>query len=140
MQTLMNDAPARLLKNSRRPLFIPAWDIPESLPRLPKELERTRFCVVPEALSNRHRHARARGAAISLGHAADRVTLVIRDNGVGRSLPARQQSGDPLLGMSISGMRERVMQLGGEFPIERSFGSGARIQVVLPLTQKEGIQ
>lgn len=115
-------------------------NIPENLPRLPKEIELTIFCVVQEALANVHRHAKARATTISIAHSPAHVAVQIADNGLGMAIPAHKQSGDPLLGIGISGMRERVKQLGGEFHIESSLGSGTEIQVVLPLSGKEGTQ
>jgi signal transduction histidine kinase len=59
-----------------------------------------------------------------------------------RTLPAGifspQRPGEPALGIGIAGMRERVKQLEGEFLISSSLGIGTTIQVVLPLTHKEG--
>ena len=51
--------------------------------------------------------------------------------------------GEPVLGIGIAGMCERVKELKGEFLISSSIGTssigiGTTIQVVLPLTRKEG--
>jgi signal transduction histidine kinase len=46
-------------------------NIPEDLQRLPKEIDLTIFCIIQEALSNVHRHARARSAEIRIGALQD---------------------------------------------------------------------
>jgi signal transduction histidine kinase len=112
--------------------------VPESLGRLSKEVELTVFCIVQEALANVHRHAKARSATIRIVRTPQRVTIQISDNGVGMPIFSQQPPADPVLGIGIAGMRQRVKQLDGEFLISSSLGIGTTIQVVLPLTHKEG--
>ncbi len=112
--------------------------IPENLGRLSKEAELTAFCIIQEALANVHRHAKAKSAAIRIERKAGHVTIQVADNGVGMSTYSPSPRGDPILGIGISGMRERVKQLDGEFLMSSSVGIGTTIQVVLPLTEKEG--
>lgn len=114
--------------------------IPEDLGRLPKEVELTVFCIVQEALANVHRHSKARSAAIRIDRAPQLVTIHISDNGIGMSIFSPPPHGEPMLGIGISGMRERVKQLNGEFLISSSLGIGTTIQVVLPLTGKDGLK
>jgi signal transduction histidine kinase len=112
--------------------------IPDTLGPLPKEVELTVFCIVQEALANIHRHAKARSAAIRVERAARQMSIQITDNGVGMSIFSPLPRSEPILGIGISGMRERVKQLDGEFLISSSVGIGTTIQVVLPLSSKEG--
>jgi signal transduction histidine kinase len=85
-----------------------------------------------------HRHAKAKSAAIRIERTAGRVTILIADNGIGMSIFSPSPQGDPILGIGISGMRQRVKQLNGEFLVSSSVGIGTTIQVVLPFTEKEG--
>lgn len=67
------------------------------------------------------------------------MTLNVSDNGIGiSSVPSKKPIGDAVLGIGISGMRERVTQLGGEFSIESSQGLGTTIRAALPLTEQRG--
>jgi signal transduction histidine kinase len=74
----------------------------------------------------------------SYSRAPRHVTIQISDNGVGMEIFSPRGNGEPVLGIGISGMRERVKQLDGEFFISSSLGIGATIQIVLPLDSKEG--
>ena len=112
--------------------------IPQTLGHLPKEVELTIFCIIQEALANVHRHAKAHSAAIRVERTPRQVTIQITDNGVGMSIFSPFPQHEPILGIGISGMRERVKQLSGEFLISSSVGIGTTIQVVLPLMEKEG--
>jgi signal transduction histidine kinase len=56
------------------------------------------------------------------------------------AVPSTKQDGDVVLGVGISGMRERVRHLGGLFHIASARGLGTTIRVVLPWHEKEAVQ
>ncbi len=112
--------------------------VPDTLGTLPKEVELTVFCIIQEALANVHRHAKARSATIRVERTPRHISIQLTDNGVGMSIFSPLPQKEPILGIGISGMRERVKQLDGEFLISSSVGIGTTIQVVLPLSDKEG--
>ena len=114
-----------------------AFTIPENFQRLPKEVELTLFCIAQESLANVHRHSRARSAEIHISRSPTRVSLTVRDDGIGMALPSHRDRWDALLGIGIAGMRERVGQLHGEFRIESSPGNGTAIRVELPVVVEE---
>ena len=69
------------------------------------------------------RHSGAQHVDLSLRRTAERVSLVIADNGQG----ATDESGG---GMGLRNMRERVEALpGGRFEFESGPGQGARVTV-----------
>ena len=109
-------------------------DAPETLDRLPAEVETAIFRVVQEGLSNIHRHSGSRRAWIRLTVKRGVIDLVIRDEGRGIS-PAPAGShppGYPVLGVGIAGMRERMRQFNGALTIE-SDGRGTTVHATLPL-------
>jgi PAS domain S-box-containing protein len=112
--------------------------IPQTLGRLPKELELTVFCIIQEALANVHRHAKAHSAAIRVARTPRQVSVQISDDGAGMAIFSALPQHEPILGIGISGMRERVKQLDGEFLLSSAVGIGTTIEVVLPLREKEG--
>lgn len=112
--------------------------IPQTLGCLPKEVELTVFCIIQEALANVHRHAKARSAAIRVARGPRQVSVHITDDGMGMAIFSPLPQHEPILGIGISGMRERVKQLDGEFLLSSSVGIGTTIEVVLPLREKEG--
>jgi PAS domain S-box-containing protein len=109
-------------------------DVPERLPRFPREVETTLFRFVQECLINIHRHARSHAAAIRLK--ASSVELVTEVQDWGSGMPAGDAEGhataDAALGVGIAGMRVRVRHLNGALEIE-SGGEGTTIRARLPL-------
>jgi PAS domain S-box-containing protein len=83
--------------------------------RLPYRCELALFRVAQECLSNVHRHSGSTTAHLELRVGAGDVTLRVADAGHGFSL-----EDDGELGVGISGMRERLAELGGSFTIESS--------------------
>ncbi|MGC1460507.1 MAG: PAS domain-containing sensor histidine kinase [Steroidobacteraceae bacterium] len=111
--------------------------LPESLPRLPRELELALFRVVQEAISNVHRHAQSPSITIRLTLDAAAVTLEVQDAGLG--IPEAFESGnvpDPIMrGVGLGGMRERLRQLGGQLTIlSGPKGTCVRATVPIPRT------
>ena len=113
-------------------------DMPESLERLQPEIETTVFRVVQEGLSNIHRHSGSRRAWIQLAVESGVLTLSIRDEGKGVGYtPATPQSPtQPVLGVGIAGMRERLRQFGGSLEIESGRG-GTTVRATLPIELDE---
>ena len=111
--------------------------LPESLPRLPRDLELALFRVIQEAISNVHRHAQSPSVTIRLTLDAAAITLEVQDAGLG--IPEAFDSGnvpDPIMrGVGLGGMRERLRQLGGQLTILSSpNGTCVRATVPVPRT------
>lgn len=106
---------------------------PESLGRLPTDLELMVFRVVQECLTNVHRHSGSPSATIRLTNSDERLTLEIQDEGKGI---ARDQivalTGSGLAGVGLRGMRERVKAFGGELEIF-SAGQGTTVRATIPI-------
>lgn len=84
--------------------------------RLSQELATTMFRIVQEGLTNIHRHSGSPIAGIRLARQGDAVVLEVADRGKG--MPANLQgAAAAALGVGITGMRERVHQLGGRLDI-----------------------
>jgi signal transduction histidine kinase len=62
------------------------------------------------------------------------VTLEVSDQGRGLS---SQNGSDPVMGVGITGMRERIRELGGHFEIN-SGAEGTVVRAVLPLGEQIG--
>ncbi len=107
-------------------------DIPENFGRLSHEMELVLFRIVQECLTNVHRHSGSKPAIIQLSRNRNAVSLDVRDEGKG-ILPERLTEIQSLgAGVGIRGMRERILQLGGEMKI-RSGNTGTTVSVTLPL-------
>ena len=103
---------------------------------LPQQLEIISYRLVQECFNNIGKHSSATNVNISLASADGRLRLIVEDNGVGfnvqEALAKRESFG-------LSGMRERVALLGGEFYVEsRTEGTkkGTKISIELPIANK----
>ena len=103
--------------------------------RLPSELETALFRLVQECLTNVHRHSGSATARVCVVRSPREIALEVSDDGKG--IPQERiweiETGSAA-GVGLSGMRERVRQLGGRFEI-RSGGKGTVIAATLPLSK-----
>jgi two-component system sensor histidine kinase DegS len=102
---------------------------------LPQQIEVIAYRLVQECFNNIGKHSAATSVNISLASADQKLKLTVEDNGVGfnveEALAKRESFG-------LSGMRERVALLGGEFAVEsRTEGSkrGTKISIELPISK-----
>jgi PAS domain S-box-containing protein len=108
-------------------------EVPEGLGRFRRELELALFRIVQESLTNVHRHSGSSVAKITITKAPAQLRLKVEDRGKGMKLPI----GTPATsthGVGISGIRERVRQLGGQMQV-RSGNWGTAIEVLFPLEE-----
>jgi two-component system sensor histidine kinase DesK len=97
---------------------------PEKLPRLPAQHEASLSLILRECVTNIVRHAGAQTCAITLVVEGELVRLAVRDDGRGM----RGQEGN-----GLTGMRERVAELGGTLRV--TVENGTVIAIELPLPQ-----
>ncbi|WP_417455588.1 cache domain-containing protein [Kiloniella sp.] len=98
---------------------------------LPKDAKTTLFRVAQEALTNIERHANADHVDINLAAHQGIVTLEISDNGSGFDIQGLNTKKDPLAGIGLRNMQERMEHHGGELDITSS-PSGTKIVATLP--------
>lgn len=99
----------------------------EPLPPLPAAVEVAAYRIVQEALTNVVRHANANSCQVSL-RATTQLEITVIDDGVG--LPAARRAG-----VGLGSMRERAIELGGQFTVSSNPNSGTRVVVQLPLRE-----
>jgi PAS domain S-box-containing protein len=99
---------------------------PIAFPRLPGDIETAIFRVVQESLTNVYRHSGSEDARIDIDQQDDRVTVRVRDFGKGMG------SAVPLMGVGVSGMKERIRQLNGELKISNA-EPGTLVHASVPL-------
>jgi PAS domain S-box-containing protein len=96
------------------------------LPELPQPWQENLLHIGQEALTNTLKYAHARNFETRLSYKARELCLELRDDGEGFKVKERHD------GVGLTGMRERVEQMGGELKIISSRGKGTKITVVLP--------
>ncbi len=87
------------------------------------------YRMVQEALTNVARHAHATYVSIDLRVLDGQVALTVEDNGLGLPGDALHRTGS----WGLRGMREQVALCGGQLELDNAPGSGARLQVRLPI-------
>jgi signal transduction histidine kinase len=98
-------------------------------------METAVFRLVQECLTNIHRHSGSPTARIRLHRSIHEVVIQVEDKGKGipsEKLGSMTSAGAP--GVGITGMKERVRQLGGTLEIS-SDHSGTRIVARLPISE-----
>jgi signal transduction histidine kinase len=109
-------------------------DASPDLERLPAEVELVLFRVLQEGLTNVHRHSGASSADVVIRRETEQVVLQVKDNGCGikeEALRRFEQTGAGM-GVGLSGMRERVCELGGRMKVEAD-SCGTSLHVTIPL-------
>ena len=99
--------------------------------KLPDQIELAVFRVMQECLTNVHRHSGSKVAKVKIVPQETSITLEVSDQGQGLSA----HSDSRVMGVGITGMRERVRELGGEFEIKSS-AEGTIVKAVLPIGER----
>jgi two-component system, NarL family, sensor histidine kinase UhpB len=87
----------------------------------------TAYRVIQESMTNIARYADASKVSIGILQEIDTLVLMIEDDGRGFD------TNEMTSGFGLTGMRERVEGLGGEFELDSAIGDGTRLVVRLPL-------
>lgn len=103
-----------------------ALEVVGDVSALPPRVDAALAMALREAVTNVVRHAGASSCRVSCERDASQVRLAITDDGRG---------GDSFEGGGLTGMRERITELGGTF--ERDGRSGTRLELSLPLPSVE---
>jgi PAS domain S-box-containing protein len=96
------------------------------IPEIPRPWQENLLHIGQEALTNTLKYAHARTFETRLSYKGGKLRLELRDNGQGFTLRDRHD------GVGLTGMRERVEQMGGNLKITSSRARGTKIMVVLP--------
>ncbi len=98
------------------------------LDNLSELMNLTIYRLIQEGLTNSFKHAAANRIDIALNR-SEQVLLTVADDGCGMDTTKRS------LGYGLSGMRERVVMMGGSFSIETSPARGFAFEARLPAAE-----
>jgi len=104
--------------------------------RLPQELETQCFRIAQEALTNVARHARATRVSIQVKCAAEKLVLIIIDNGIGFDTQNLLKAESSASTLGLRGMKERALAMNGRIVIESTPGNGTQIEAIFPLRRQ----
>jgi signal transduction histidine kinase len=99
----------------------------------PLPVKITLYRLLQEALSNGYRHANGVAQTVNLFERGSDLWVEVKDGGRGFGQEAPQEIGS----LGLTGMRERVELLGGEFEVDSAPEHGTIIRARLPLTIPE---
>jgi|GEM_PF-786657 len=100
--------------------------------QLAQPLETAIFRAVQEAVTNAVRHSRSQKVRIELFEGVDKITVLVKDWGVGFELNNIAQGR-----FGLRGIRERVRLLGGQVSITTAPGQGTELYIELPLILRQ---
>lgn len=97
---------------------------------LPHEIEAALFIIGREAMNNAATHGKPGRIRVALAYQADRVILVVEDDGIGFNLDEGLSKKSH---WGLTGIQERVQAFAGKLTIDAKEGIGARIEVTAPV-------
>jgi signal transduction histidine kinase len=116
--------PLALSALARRSPIPVATDV--ELPRRPpRPVETAVYYVVSEGLANAIKHSHASAIAVTVRADGDAVRAIISDDGAGGALTST--------GSGLTGLRDRVVALGGRFALDSPRKHGTTISIELPV-------
>lgn len=107
---------------------IPVTVETKGVDRLSLRTESELYRIAQEALTNVRKHAHAHRVQIDLRRRGQRLSLTVKDDGVGLSGRASRSDTHGLIGM-----RERAKLLGGRLQVSSKSGEGTRIVARVPV-------
>lgn len=99
----------------------------------PPDLATAAYRIVQESLTNVARHARTDRALVTVMADGERLTVHIRDEGVGFD---SESAGASEASCGLIGMRERAKALGGELVVSSTPGRGTDVVARIPLASE----
>ncbi len=105
--------------------------------RIPKQFEGEKelaiYRIAQEALNNIIRHAQAKNIFVNLIKKNKKLSLSVEDDGIGFNPDKVMKPSERKKSLGLLIMRERAVQLDGEFSIESQPGKGTHLLAEIPL-------
>ncbi|PIP46881.1 MAG: hypothetical protein COX16_07465 [Deltaproteobacteria bacterium CG23_combo_of_CG06-09_8_20_14_all_51_20] len=105
-------------------------DVPK---RFAREKEVALYRIAQEAITNVIKHSQAEEVHVTLVGRGEVIILSVEDNGIGFEFSRILRDGVSQDHLGLTLMRERAIQLGGEFSVDSRPGGGTHLMVELPL-------
>jgi two-component system, NarL family, sensor histidine kinase DegS len=104
--------------------------------RLPGNIEGVLFRIIQEALTNVHKHARAKMAEVTMNLQPARVSVVVKDDGQGFDVARTEANLHKNKNLGLLSMRERAELEKGTLEIRSQPGRGTEVKVEIPITKR----
>jgi len=109
------------------PILVDITKLDQSM-SLPPPYDVVLYNIVKESLTNIAKYANAKQVLLEFYKQDGGIHLRIQDDGIGFDMDKTA------LGLGITGMREKVSSIGGDFSLQSSVDNGVIIKVILPLS------
>jgi signal transduction histidine kinase len=100
---------------------------------IPGPLKIVIYRITQEAMNNIAKHSKADVVRLSVRKRADRMELVLQDNGQGFNPEKARSQENPKRGLGLLSMKERTELSGGSLAIESEEGKGTLVRASWPL-------
>ncbi len=97
--------------------------------KLSPDVRLTIYRILQEALANIEKHAEAIQVTVILNRNKNDLVMMIRDNGKGFSLKAKQRNA----GLGLNNMRERAAFVNGTMDVKSVVGRGTELMLQIPI-------
>jgi len=104
--------------------------------RLPGNTEGVLFRIIQEALTNVHKHARAKMAEVTMNLQPSRVSVTIKDDGQGFDVARTEANLHKNKNLGLLSMRERAELEKGTLEIRSQPGRGTEVKVEIALPKR----
>src|SRR2546423_11975564 len=104
--------------------------------RLPGNTEGVLFRIIQEALTNVHKHARAKMAEETMNLQPSRVSVVVKDDGQGFDVARTEANLHKNKNLGLLSILERAELEKGTLEIRSQPGRGTEVKVEIPLTKR----
>jgi two-component system sensor histidine kinase DegS len=104
--------------------------------RLPGNTEGVLFRIIQEALTNVHKHARAKMAEVTMNLQPNRVSVTIKDDGQGFDVARTEANLHKNKNLGLLSMRERAELEKGTLEIRSQPGRGTEVKVEIALAKR----
>jgi two-component system sensor histidine kinase DegS len=104
--------------------------------RLQGNTEGVLFRIIQEALTNVHKHARAKTAEVTMNLQPARVVVVVKDDGQGFDVARTEANLHKNKNLGLLSMRERAELEKGSLEIRSQPGRGTEVKVEIPLGKR----
>jgi len=105
--------------------------LPDESTQLNETISLIVYRIVQETLNNCNKYAKASKVSIHMIHDAQHLKIEIQDDGIGLDLNSLDNKSH-----GLSGMRHRVLAIGGHFEMQSRLGAGLLTRVILPMDVK----
>jgi signal transduction histidine kinase len=101
--------------------------VTDKMPTLSPDVEQCIYRVAQEAVTNVVNHANAKNLTVKLESMEGKVTLIVRDDGIGFDIEKNNKTSH----FGLVGMKERALLIGGELTIDSKPGQGTTIKLTI---------